>query len=138
MPNMTPEQFLSAVRFTVTTHEWNADTRDHFVTLLQQAGAPLIDVPDGYRIRVEIDSYYTPDGDYDLERERAQLESGELTPYDVLLEKQCECGNWNVTQSLGGVVVETGNADNTYDRLDAIPDSYLTEVAAELILEEEA
>jgi len=134
---MTPEQFLSAVRHTVSTHEWSADTRDHFVMLLESAGAPLIEIPDGYRVNVEIDSFYEPDGDYDLDAERRDLASGELTAYTVLLEKQCECGSWSVKQSLSGVVVETGNADNTYGSLDNIPDEYLRSTAAELITEEE-
>ena len=133
----TPEQFLSAVRHTVSTHEWNADTRDHFVMLLEAAGAPLIEVPDKHRIAISIDEYYVPDGDYDLEGERAELASGQLTAYCVRLEKECECGNWNTVESLSGVVVASWNADNTYDTLDNIPDEYLRSVAAELITEQE-
>lgn len=133
----TPEQFLSAVRHTVSTHEWNADTRDHFVMLLEAAGAPLIVIPDGYRVNVERDQYYESDGDYDLEEERAKLASGEWGAYAVLLEKRCECGNWNVVQSLSGVVIDNGYADNYYSDLDEIPNDYLRSVAAELITEEE-
>ena len=137
MSAMTPEAFLSAVRHTVSTHEWSADTRDHFVMLLESAGAPLITLPDGYRINVERDSFYESDGDYDVEQERRDLASGALTAYAVLLEKECECGNWNVKQSLAGVVVESEFAENYYHDLDSLPDEYLRSVAAELITEEE-
>lgn len=132
-----PEQFLSAMRHTMSTHEWNADLSDHIIMLLNQAGAPLIEIPADHRVAISLDEYYESDGDYDLEQERRSLQSGELTAYVVRLEKQCECGNWSVIESLSGVVVETGNADNTYDDLDHIPDTYLRSVAAELITEAE-
>ena len=135
---MDHTQTLSAIRFTLSVREFNADTLDHLTTLLEQAGMPLITMPENHRIIVEVDSFYEPDGDYDLEEERAKLQSGEWGAYTVLLQKQCECGNWNVIESLGGVVVEGSNWDNLYHSLDDIPEQYLRECAAELITEAEA
>lgn len=128
---------LSALRFSMASHAWDADLFDHITMLLTQAGYPPITIPDGYRILVEPDAYYEPDGDYDLEEERDKLATGEWSVYSVALQKQCECGSWNVINSLSGVVVETGNEYGTYDELDEIADPYLKHVACELIVEEE-
>ena len=135
MPNITPEQFLSAMRHTVSVQEWNADLSDHVIMLLEQAGAPLIEIPEGHRITIEYDTFYEPAGEYDLEEERRNLASGRWGAYAVLLERKCECGNWNVIESGAGVVVEDdgSNHDNTYEMLAKISDDYLMAVAAELI-----
>lgn len=135
MPIMKKSQALSALQFSLSTKEFNADMFEHLVMVLGQAGYPLITVPDDHQILIETDQYYEPDGDYDLEEEREKLASGEWGVYTVSLQRECQCGNWIHVTSLAGVVVEGSWHDNAYGTLDGICDEYLRHTAAELILE---
>lgn len=135
MALFTPEQALGYLQMAMSTMEWNADTADHIRDLLINVGYPMIEIPDGYRILIDVDEEYGLT-DSDTVEEREKLDSGEWAAYNVDLEKQCECGNWILKQSVGAVVVESCNAENTYSELDNIPNVYLRQVAAELITEE--
>ena len=135
MPTLTKRQALSALQFSVSINEWNADLRTHLLDLLTQAGFPELVLPDDHQIRIEHDTFYEPDGDYDLEEERQQLANGEWGAYVVTLERECDCGNWVHVGSLAGVVVEGAAHDNTYGTIEGIGDEYLRHVAAALLSE---
>lgn len=131
-----PRIALGYLQHTMTAMEWNADTADHIVMLLTQAGFPLITIPKGHRIRIELDTEYEPDGDYDLEEERANLQSGDWGAYVVILERECDCGNYIYVTGLSGVVCEGSFHDgNVYTDMDDIPVGYLRGVACELVAE---
>ena len=139
MPKMRAKHALHAIQHSLSAHEWNADLADHLIMILNQAGYPLFEIGENERVRIEYDTDYVPDGDYDLEEERAKLASGEWSSYMVAVDVKCgDCGNWtNYKASLFGIVVETSNADGVYDKgeLDNISDRYLKQVACELLEE---
>jgi hypothetical protein len=94
------------------------------------------------RIVIEYDSEYLNnpaafvDWDEQSTREYVErFERGELTAYTVAVEDVagCPCGRDNrYLASLAGVDVDTLNADGVYDSVEAVPEGYLREVAAEL------
>jgi hypothetical protein len=139
MPKMRAKHALSAIQHSLSAGEFNADMLDHLTMILTSAGYPLFEIGENERIRIEYDTDYEPDGDYDLEEEHAKLVSGEWSVYMVAVDVKCgHCGNWTKYKaSLSGTVVETSNADGVYDRgeLDNISDRYLKQVACELLEE---
>jgi hypothetical protein len=132
---LKPRQALRCLQATMSTREWNADTADWVMTLLTQAGYGKIELADDQYICVVRDVYYEPDGDYDVEEERAKLATGEYGAYVVILQRLCDCGNFTEIGSLSGIVVEGDYHEATYSTLDSISDGYLREVAVDLMLE---
>lgn len=137
-PMLTKKQALRYLQATMSTSEWNGDTADHIVTLLTQAGYPLVELADDQYVLIHRDVYYEPDGDYDLDEERRKLASGELGAYVVTIQRLCECGNYKDGASLSGVVVEGDHHESTYSTIESIGDQYLREIAFALLTEEEA
>jgi len=137
MPTLKKSEALRELQILMSTREWSADTADMVRDLLDLAKYPLIQLPSNYQIVIEVDQYYRPDGDYDTEQEQADLNSGKLGAYVVILQKECEFGDWHPVQSLSGVVVEGWNHDNTYGTFEGIADPYLARVALELLEEED-
>jgi hypothetical protein len=127
---------LRTLQVAMTSYEWNADTADYVQSLLTAGGFPPIELPANYQIRIEQDFDYVPDGDYDVAKEARELAAGELGAYRVLLQKECECGNWNTVQSVHGVVVSGSDHDQEYGTVEGIEDDYLRNVACDLMIEE--
>ena len=135
MPKIKKDTTLRYLQATMSIREWNADTADHIVKLLTQAGYPLIEMPEDHQIRIEMDFDYVPDGDHDVADERAKLATGEYGAYRLLLQRECDCGNWVTVDSLSGVVVVGSAHDAEYGTIEGIPDEYLRSCALDLILE---